>query len=149
MVLKEGLEPSRYCYHRILSPVRLPFRHFSLIGAPPETRTPDPFIKSEMLYHWASGTIWLGRLDSNQRMPESKSGALPLGYNPIMVDRDGFEPPKPKVSDLQSDAFGHFATCPQLLLYLYIIVLICLGFLLYMAFQFLLFLLHHLSFCLK
>ena len=51
MVLKEGLEPSRYCYHRILSPVRLPFRHFSINGAPPETRTPDPFIKSEMLYH--------------------------------------------------------------------------------------------------
>ena len=27
--------------------------------------------------------IWLGRLGSNQRMPESKSGALPLGYAPI------------------------------------------------------------------
>ena len=53
-------------------------------GAPPETRTPDPFIKSEMLYHWASGTKnWLGRLDSNQRVSESKSDALPLGYNPI------------------------------------------------------------------
>src|SRR5690242_18113047 len=25
---------------------------------------------------------WLGRLDSNQGMPESKSGALPLGYAP-------------------------------------------------------------------
>ena len=23
----EGLEPSRYCYRRILSPLRLPFRH--------------------------------------------------------------------------------------------------------------------------
>lgn len=82
MVLKEGLEPSRYFYHRILSPVRLPFRHFSIDGVPPETRTPDPFIKSEMLYHWASGTYWLGRVDSNHRMSESKSDALPLGYNP-------------------------------------------------------------------
>jgi hypothetical protein len=26
---------------------------------------------------------WLGRLDSNQGMPESKSGALPLGYAPM------------------------------------------------------------------
>ncbi len=52
-------------------------------GVPPETRTPDPFIKSEMLYHWASGTNWLGRVDSNHRMSESKSDALPLGYNPI------------------------------------------------------------------
>jgi hypothetical protein len=25
---------------------------------------------------------WLGCLDSNQGMPESKSGALPLGYSP-------------------------------------------------------------------
>ena len=24
---REGLEPSRYCYQRILSPLRLPFRH--------------------------------------------------------------------------------------------------------------------------
>jgi hypothetical protein len=26
---------------------------------------------------------WLGRLDSNQGMAESKSAALPLGYAPI------------------------------------------------------------------
>src|SRR5438445_11418626 len=29
---------------------------------------------------------WLGREDSNLRMPESKSGALPLGYAPIIND---------------------------------------------------------------
>src|ERR1700732_2592397 len=29
---------------------------------------------------------WLGRLDSNLRMPESKSGALPLGYAPMISD---------------------------------------------------------------
>ncbi len=28
-------------------------------------------------------TRWLGWWDSNTRMPESKSGALPLGYSPI------------------------------------------------------------------
>src|SRR5438132_10874964 len=28
-------------------------------------------------------TGWLGREDSNLRLPESKSGALPLGYAPI------------------------------------------------------------------
>ena len=27
--------------------------------------------------------LWLGRLDSNQRMTESKSVALPLGYVPM------------------------------------------------------------------
>jgi hypothetical protein len=30
---------------------------------------------------------WLGRLDSNQGMPESKSGALPLGYAPTRLAR--------------------------------------------------------------
>lgn len=33
-----------------------------------------------------------------------------------MVGRDGFEPPKPEVTDLQSAAFSHFATCPKHLL---------------------------------
>jgi hypothetical protein len=27
--------------------------------------------------------VWLGRLDSNQGMAESKSAALPLGYAPL------------------------------------------------------------------
>ncbi len=30
-----------------------------------------------------------------------------------MVERDGFEPSKPKVTDLQSVAFSHFATSPK------------------------------------
>ena len=66
-------------------------------------------------------------------MTESKSVALPLGYAPmpcgayqtqtrieirvridrIMVETGGFEPPNPKGSDLQSDAFSHFATSPN------------------------------------
>jgi hypothetical protein len=29
---------------------------------------------------------WQGRLDSNQRMPGSKPGALPLGDAPVDVD---------------------------------------------------------------
>jgi hypothetical protein len=33
---------------------------------------------------------WLGREDSNLRMPESKSGALPLGYAPICSVRSGW-----------------------------------------------------------
>ena len=46
-------------------------------------------------------------------MSESKSDALPLGYTPIkVVEEDGFEPPNPLGIDLQSTAFGHFATLP-------------------------------------
>ena len=29
-----------------------------------------------------------------------------------MVEKGGFEPPNPEGSDLQSDAFSHFATSP-------------------------------------
>ena len=47
-------------------------------------------------------------------MSESKSDALPLGYTPIkVVEEDGFEPPNPLGIDLQSTAFGHFATLPS------------------------------------
>ena len=46
-------------------------------------------------------------------MTESKSVALPLGYSPIMVEGDGFEPPNPEGADLQSAAFSHFATPPK------------------------------------
>src|SRR5205823_7143820 len=35
---------------------------------------------------------WLGRLDSNQGMPESKSGALPLGYAPLINDLRALRP---------------------------------------------------------
>ena len=41
-------------------------------------------------------TIWLGWLGSNQRMRESKSRALPLGYTPMLrfsVERAGADAP--------------------------------------------------------
>ncbi len=47
-------------------------------------------------------------------MSESKSDALPLGYEAILVvERDGFEPSNSKRTDLQSVAFSHFATSPK------------------------------------
>ena len=81
-------------------------------GVPPETRTPDPFIKSEMLYHWASGTFgWVGWIRTtacqNQNLMPYR-----LATTQLMVDRSGFEPLKPWVADLQSAAFGRFAICP-------------------------------------
>ena len=48
-------------------------------------------------------------------MSESKSDALPLGYEAIsVVERDGFEPSNPTGTDLQSVAFSHFATSPTI-----------------------------------
>ena len=48
-------------------------------------------------------------------MSESKSDALPLGYeaNSKVVERDGFEPSNSMRTDLQSVAFSHFATLPK------------------------------------
>ena len=41
--------------------------------------------------------IGWGNWNRTSGMPESKSGALPLGYTPrSMVGRDGFEPPNHK-----------------------------------------------------
>ena len=48
-------------------------------------------------------------------MSESKSDALPLGYeaNSKVVERDGFEPSNSMRTDLQSVAFSLFATSPK------------------------------------
>ncbi len=32
---------------------------------------------------WAEGEVWLGREDSNLRLPDPESGALPLGNAPM------------------------------------------------------------------
>lgn len=52
MVPGAGLEPARCRHRRILSPVRLPIPPpGQLNGLPCKTRTYDPLIKSQMLYH--------------------------------------------------------------------------------------------------
>lgn len=38
--------------------------------------------------------IWSGWLDSNQRLPVSKTGGIPLTYTLILVGGDGVEPPE-------------------------------------------------------
>ena len=80
---------------------------------PPRLAAPDP--KSGASANSATPAYkWLGYQDSNLGMTESKSVALPLGYTPIiMVEGGGFEPPNPKGTDLQSVAFSHFATPPN------------------------------------
>ena len=63
-------------------------------GDPTGTRTPDPLLKRQLLYRLSYRIrpysvriglrmVWLGRLDSNQRVRESKSLALPLGDAPM------------------------------------------------------------------
>ena len=65
-----------------------------VFGDPAGIRTPDPLLKRQLLcrlsYRIMSysnarprGRVWLGRLDSNQRVRESKSLALPLGDAPL------------------------------------------------------------------
>ena len=65
-------------------------KSFGFFGAPAGIRTPDTLLKRQVLCrlsYWGKSIIklkgWQGWLDSNQRMRESKSLALPLGYTPI------------------------------------------------------------------
>ena len=60
----------------------IPFYYY---GDPAGTRTPDLRLKRALLYQLSYWVIWLGWLDSNQRMRESKSRALPLGYTPMSL----------------------------------------------------------------
>ena len=76
-------------------------------GDPAGIRTPDPLLKRQLLcrlsyrivclFQNACGVkrAWLGRLDSNQRMRESKSLALPLGDAPLWKERGDRGDPDP------------------------------------------------------
>ena len=59
MVPGAGVEPAWYCYHRILSPARLPIPPLghALDGDPEAIRTLDPLIKSQLLYRLSYGVI--------------------------------------------------------------------------------------------
>ena len=50
MVRKVGVEPTRYCYHQILSLERLPIPPLSHNGSPSRIRTCDSLINSQVLY---------------------------------------------------------------------------------------------------
>ncbi len=59
---------------------------------------------------------WLGYLDSNQGVTESKSVALPLGYTPMRLKNGGggrIRTAEPEGTDLQSVVFSHFTTPPD------------------------------------
>ena len=76
-------------------------------GDPAGIRTPDPLLKRQLLCRLSDRIMrnigkmnWQGRLDSNQRMRESKSLALPLGYTPVSAakKRQGPEPKLPALT---------------------------------------------------
>ena len=54
------------------------------LGDPAEIRTPDTLLKRQVLCRLSYWVKWLGWQGSNLRMPESKSGALPLGDIPLI-----------------------------------------------------------------
>ena len=68
----------------ILSPLRLPFRHLGRRMVPRDGLEPStPWLKVKCSTTELTEDTWLGWLGSDQRMTESKSVALPLGYTPI------------------------------------------------------------------
>lgn len=79
--------------HAILCPLR----YVPIFGVPGRTRICTLPLRRRLLYPIKlRGRIWLRRCGSNTRMPDSESGALPLGYASILVGGGGFEPPNPK-----------------------------------------------------
>ena len=75
-----------------------------------EPTTPSLKVKcssTELMRH-----KWLAWQGSNLRVEESKSSALPLGYRPNNGGQGRIRTTETNVADLQSAAFGHFATCP-------------------------------------
>ena len=90
MVPRTGIEPVRYCYRRILSPVRLP--------VPP----PRNYIN-----------YWSERRDLNPRPSPWQGDVLPLNYFREyleMVRVKGVEPPRREALDPKSSASANSAT---------------------------------------
>ena len=104
---------------RILSPVRLPVsppgQYFLKNGDPQAIRTPDPLIKSQMLYRLSQRVIiyWLGYLDSNQGDDRVKVCCLTAWLYPNRWWRRADSNHRTKGTELQSAAFSHFATPPS------------------------------------
>lgn len=74
MVLKAGLEPARPCGQRILSPLRLPFRHFSacrrrLTGG---KGIDDPLFAARELTDLVVGQAVHHQIQTDQKTDESK-----------------------------------------------------------------------------
>ena len=90
-------------------------------GDPLAIRTPDPLIKSQVLYQLSQWIIyWLGWLGSNQRDDRVKVCCLTTWLHP--KQSKGFNGGKgqirtaePSGADLQSAAFSLFATFPFLI----------------------------------
>ena len=85
-----------------------------LDGDPTGIRTPDPLLKRQLLCRLSYRIMrnmgkmnWQGRLDSNQRMRESKSLALPLGYAPKWKKRGNRGYPGPLMSGVGDGTRTH------------------------------------------
>lgn len=63
--------------------LNLVFQNLSLINGKVQYSLNKPF---ELFLDSTKCTKWLGWQDSNLRMPIPKTGALPLGYTPIILD---------------------------------------------------------------
>ena len=95
LVLVVGLEPTRPCELRILSPVRLPFRHTSL----------------------CKNLIWRYHPDLNRGMKVLQTFALPLGYGTIIWSGKRGSNPRPQPWQGCAIPLSHSRTCNDTSLY--------------------------------
>ena len=88
-----GLEPARYRYRGILSPLCLPI-------------PPHPHKYSQVLFVRATA--------ENEDLYAHCTDVLKLYFNGTLVGEGGFEPPKLSAADLQSVPFGHSGIRPDI-----------------------------------
>lgn len=69
----------------VLETAALPVELHPYIGTPNGNRTRTSGLKGRRLKPFVHGSIWLRRLDSNQRFGGSEPPALPLGYASLYV----------------------------------------------------------------
>ena len=93
MVPLTGLEPVRYCYRGILSPLCLPI--------PPHPQKPRRNFSTRATAE-------------NQDLYAPCTDVLKLYFNGTLVGEGGFEPPKLLAADLQSVPFGHSGNPPYM-----------------------------------
>ena len=88
-----GLEPARYRYRGILSPLCLPI-------------PPHPHKYSQVLFARATA--------ENEDLYAHCTDVLKPYFNGTLVGEGGFEPPKLLAADLQSVPFGHSGIRPDI-----------------------------------
>ena len=95
---KAGIEPARYYLPQDFKSCASTYSAIQAYiknGDPEAIRTPDPLIKSQLLYRLSYGVKWCRLQELNPQPTDYKSVALPIELSRQMVENVGLEPTTP------------------------------------------------------